>query len=60
MFFRIISLRNKIFQLIAIISICTPAKKENNEPANITMGQETQLKPDSTENSEISGTDLSH
>lgn len=60
MFFRIISLRNKIFQLIVIISICTPAKKGNNEPANITVGQETQLKPDSVENSEISGAYLSH
>lgn len=60
MFFRIISLRTKIFQLTVIISICTPAKKENNEPSNITMGQETQLKPDSTENSEISGAYLSH
>lgn len=59
MFFRIVSLRNKIFQLIVILLIFTPAKKENKELANITVGQETQLKPDSIENPEISRAYLS-
>lgn len=55
MFFRVITLRNKILQLSVIISSFTLAKKESNEPANITAKQETQLKPDSIENPEISG-----
>lgn len=59
MFFRIVSLRNKIFQLIVILLIFTPAKKENKELANITVGQDTQLKPDSIENPEISRAYLS-
>lgn len=60
MFFRILSIRKKIFQLRVITLIFTPAKKENNELPNITVGQETQLKPDSIDNPDISGAYLSH
>lgn len=55
MFFRIIILRNKTPQLSIIMSIFTSAKKERNELTNITAKQETQPKPDSTENLKISG-----
>ena len=39
-----------MLQLNVIISIFAPAKKESNQPANVTAKQETPLKPASTEN----------